>query len=240
MTGRPGTPHRGRSDDGSEGLSPADGHGPRPGATGSVEQGHQAIADVLRQGRSVADGGSGVENSGGGATPVPHPDDARLAEIMNRHDQLGDDPPRFNIAANDAMFAAAHTGDNHGPDIPLARSPGQRTIEGRIHGDPPWNGTENWSFKWTDPSTMNRTINDHVRQNWALIRDELALQGSYDASFDAQHRVGVGFYNEGMFGVGPRSSRYAETSFVKVRIRLDPGADPATPFILTAYPLGIM
>lgn len=161
---------------------------------------------------------------------------------MRRHDQLGDDPPRFNVGANDVAYGThgAHTADRHGPGIPLARAPGQQTIEGRIHGDDPWQNPENWSFRWSDPTTMNRTINDYVERNWDRIRDDLAFSGAHDSSFDAGHRVGQGYYNDGMYGVGPRNSHYAETSFVKIRLRLAPGADPPEPFILTAFPLGIM
>lgn len=87
---------------------------------------------------------------------------------------------------------------------------------------------------------MNRTINDYVERNWDRIRDDLALDGAHDGTFDAGHRVGQGYYNDGMYGAGPRNSHYAETSFVKIRIRLVPGSDPPESFILTAFPLGIM
>lgn len=87
---------------------------------------------------------------------------------------------------------------------------------------------------------MNRTVNDYVERNWDRIRDDLALEGAHDSSFDAGHRVGQGYYNDGMYGAGPRNSHYSETSFVKVRIRLVPGADPPELFILTAFPQGIM
>jgi hypothetical protein len=161
---------------------------------------------------------------------------------MRRHDQLGAEPPRFDIAANDATYGShgAHTDGRHGPSIPLPRDSNQQTIEGRIYGDQPWRNPENWSYRWSDPSTMNRTVNDYVERNWDRIRDDLALEGAHDSSFDAGHRVGQGYYNDGMYGVGPRNSRYAETSFVRVRIRLVPGSDPPEPFILTAFPLGIM
>ncbi|MFI7547582.1 hypothetical protein [Actinoplanes sp. NPDC049599] len=161
---------------------------------------------------------------------------------MRRRDQLGDEPPRFDIAANDAGYGAhgAHTDDRHGPGIPLPRAPGRQTVEGRVHGDDPWPRPENWSYRWTDPSTMNRTVNDYVRRNWDRIRDDLALEGAHDGGFDAGHRVGQGYYNDGMYGAGPRHSRYAETSLVKIRIRLVPGSDPPETFILTAFPVGIM
>ena len=242
MTGRPRTPHGGGSDDG--GTPPGRGGGIGPGAHGgrSVAEAERATAQVVLRGRSTANGGSGPNAGGAAPGTTPHPDDARLAEIMRRHELLGDEPPEFNIVANDAAYRdhGAHTDQRHRPSIPLARDPSTRTIEGRIYGDDPWDNPENWSYRWTDPSTMNRTVNDHVRQNWDHIRDELAFEGSYDASFDAGHRVGQGYYNDGMYGVGPRNSHYSETSFVKIRIRVVPDSDPPAPYILTAFPLGIM
>ena len=168
---------------------------------------------------------------------------------MRRREQLGDEPPRFNIAANDAAYGThgAHTDARHGPNIPLERDRGQLstedpqpTIEGRIYGDRPWPKAENWSYRWTDSTTMHRTVNDYVERNWEQIRDDLAFNGAHDSSFDAGHRVGQGYYNDGMYGAGPQNSRYSETSYVKIRIRLVPGADPPEPYILTAFPLGMM
>ena len=188
--------------------------------------------------------GSGATPAGdnGGAAAGANPDDVALQAIMNRYEQLGDDPPRFNIAADDAVYGGvgAHTGERHGPDVPLPREPGTRTVEGRIYGDSPWERPENWSYRWADPSTMNRTINDYVRENWDSIRSDLALRGRHAGGFDAGHRVGEGYYNTGMFGAGPRESRYATTSLVVIRVRLAPGSDPPQPFVLTAYPAGIL
>ncbi|MEV6494784.1 hypothetical protein AB0M20_40100 [Actinoplanes sp. NPDC051633] len=174
------------------------------------------------------------------APPQAHPDDVALAEVMNRYDALGDDPPRFDIASNDAAHPAAHTGERHGPDVPLQRDPSGRTIEGRIYGDPPWDRAENWSYRWTDPSTMNRAVNDYVRRNWEAIRSDLALNGRHRGSFDAGHQVGEGYYNNGMYGAGPQASRYATTSFAQVRIQLVPGSNPPVPFVVTAFPSGLL
>ena len=161
---------------------------------------------------------------------------------MDRYDLLGDEPPAFDIAANDAAHHGngAHTEARHGPDVPLRRDPTTRTVEGRIYGDPPWGHPENWSYKWTDPSTMNRTVNEHVRQNWEAIRSDLALRGRYSGGFDAGHRVGEGYYNAGMYGAGLRDAQYTATSLVVVRIRLVPGSDPPEPFVITAFPAGLL
>ncbi|WP_203781756.1 hypothetical protein [Paractinoplanes rishiriensis] len=65
---------------------------------------------------------------------------------MDRYDRLGDEPPRSDIAANDAAHEHlhAHTGERHGPDVPLRRDPAVRdlTLEGRIYGDPRWTRRE--------------------------------------------------------------------------------------------------
>jgi hypothetical protein len=158
---------------------------------------------------------------------------------MRRYEQLGDEPPKFNIAENDAAHPRAHTIDHHGPDLPLPRHAGPRTVEGRIYGDGEWDNSVNASLKWADPSTMNREINGYVQRNWARIRDDLALEGSHDDVFDAGHRIGEGYYNKGMYGVGPRQAEYVTTSLVRVRIKIVKDSDPAQPFILTAFPAAL-
>ncbi|QTR04541.1 hypothetical protein J7S33_06645, partial [Saccharothrix algeriensis] len=115
---------------------------------------------------------------------------------------------------------------------------GGRTIEGRIYGDPPWGNPQNWSYRWSDDSTMNRTVNDHIQANWETIRSDLALNGEYSVTFDAGHRTGEGFYNDGMYGAGPRSAHYAQTSYATLRMRLIPG-DPPSFFVVTAFPSGL-
>jgi hypothetical protein len=203
-----------------------------------VTEAHEVVARIAEHGRATADGGAGPRDHG----PAPHPDDVALAEIMDRYDRLGTEPPRFNIAANDAAHGSrgAHTGERHGPDVPLSRDPATRTVEGRIYGDSPWTRPENWSFRWTDPSTMNRAVNEYVQRNWEQIRSDLALRGRHSGGFDAGHRTGEGYYNTGMFGSGPRSSQYTATSLVMVRIRLVPGSDPPQPFVISAFPAGLL
>lgn len=204
-----------------------------------------ATADVAQAGRlglAAGAGHDGGDASAGSAAPTAHPDDVALSEIMSRYDQLGAEPPQFNIATNDAAHGGhgAHTDERHGPSVPLQRDPSTRTVEGRIFGDPPWDRPENWSYRWTDPSTMNRTVNDYVRQNWETIRSDLAMYGQHRSGFDAGHRVGDGYYNDGMYGAGPRASHYAATSMVTIRFRIVPGSDPAEPFLVTAFPSGLL
>lgn len=161
---------------------------------------------------------------------------------MDRYERLGSEPPKIKIAENDAAYQTigAHTGKHHGAHIKLAREVNKRTIEGRIYGDPPWDRIENRSFRWTDASTMNRTVNEYLRQNWEAIRSDLALYGRHRGGFDAMHRVGEGYVNPGMHGTGPRSSDYVVTSLVKVRIEVVPGSDPPVPFIISAFPAGLL
>jgi hypothetical protein len=161
---------------------------------------------------------------------------------MDRYERLGAEPPRFNVDANDAAYQGngAHTAERHGPDVPMPRDPQSRTIEGRIYGDPPWGRPETRSYRWTDPSTMNRTINEYVQKNWETIRHDLAFDGRHRGGFDAGHRIGEGYLNSGMFGAGPRASQYAVTSLVQIRIQLVPGSDPPVPFVVTAFPAGLL
>nr|WP_221376465.1 hypothetical protein [Actinoplanes polyasparticus] len=161
---------------------------------------------------------------------------------MRKYDQLGERPPAFNLARNDEAFdtSGAHTVERHGPDIPMRRDPNTRTVEGRIYGDPPWPGAENRSFKWTDHTTMNREVNRYVQENWEAIRSDLATVGTHKGGFDAHHRVGEGYYNKGMYGAGPRQAEYGATSLITIRIKLVPGSDPPQPFIVTAFPTGVL
>lgn len=163
---------------------------------------------------------------------------------MDTYQKLGDEPPEFDIAANDAAYGGqgAHSYDRHGPAVPLQRDAnpqgGNRTIEGRIYGDAPWPNVQNWSYRWTDPGTMNRTVNAYLRDNWEGIRSDLALDGEHEGKIVAGNAVGQGYYNPGMYGAGPRSSTFGVTSMAKVRIKLVPGSDPPIPFIVTTFPSG--
>jgi hypothetical protein len=158
----------------------------------------------------------------------------------DRYHQLGDEPPDFDLVANDDAYhdRGAHTIDRHGPDIPLRRDPRTKTIEGRIYGDRPWADKVTRSYQWLDLPTMNREVNAYVRLNWETIRADLALGQPHRGDFDAGYRIGRGYFNSGMYGRGPRRAQYGETTRFKVLIRLAPGLVPATPFILSAYPWG--
>ncbi|MFF5292827.1 hypothetical protein [Paractinoplanes globisporus] len=164
-----------------------------------------------------------------------------LAEIMDRHAKLGDQPPAFNIADNDDTYQAhrAHTTNRHGPDIALPRDLSRKTIEGRIHGDAGWEKSASASHRWINYTTMNREVNRYVRENWPKIRDDLAIDGFHENLFDAGHRVGEGYYNKGMYGAGPREAVYSETSLVRIRIKIAPGTDPPEPFIVSAFPAAL-
>jgi hypothetical protein len=245
---------------------PSQVHGTIDASTG-VTSAHTAIETVAHQGRAGGGDGSGQSTTATTPStadlqrdldPTPRPGetpeqaadrvDAAQSELALReatatYNALGENPPRLNLDQNDTAHTGdgAHTIERHGPDIPLERNsvpPGDRTIEGRIYGDPPWGNAQNWSYKWSDASTMNRTVNDYVAANWDTIRSDLALNGEHSVTFDAGHRTGEGFYNEGMHGTGPRDAHYSQTSYATVRLRLLPG-DPPTFFVVTAFPSGL-
>jgi hypothetical protein len=203
----------------------------------SVAHGEQIAAEMAQRGRP---GNSSPPTGSSPPRPLT-PDDIELNRVFDTYDKLGDEPPKFKVGSNDNAYkdAGAHTMKHHGYDVPMGRGGGTRTIEGRLFGDDPWQRRENKSFRWTDPTTMNRTINDYVSQNWETIRSDLATTGTHRRTFDAGHRVGEGFVNDGMFGAGPIQPHYMTTSVVTVRMKLAPGTDPPQPFILTAFPAGL-
>jgi hypothetical protein len=143
---------------------------------------------------------------------------------------------------NDATYEpnGAHTLERHGPQIPLRRTdPGAAagSLEGRIYGDAPWNGPTNYSYKWFDTATMDAVINKHIRLKWESVRSDLATNGRYEAVFDAHSAVGEGFYNDGMFGFGPRNAVYHVTSWVTLTLELIPGMPPRW-FVVRTFPTG--
>jgi hypothetical protein len=167
-------------------------------------------------------------------------------EILQRwqrtYDALGEQPRRVNVRENDNANRGngAHTIERHGPEIPLRRTDapaGNRTLEGRIYGDPPWPQRANWSYKWLDESVMNRAVNEHIRANWDLIRQSLAVDGTYEATFDTGNAVGEGFFNENIARPQPPNAVYHQTSNVTLTLRLIPG-NPPTFFIVRAFPAG--
>jgi len=194
----------------------------------------------------VSWGGMGFDPADADPTPRPGEtadqaaDRAELARMAKIYNELGDEPPLLDVASNDAhnQVHGAHTLQRHGPDVPLHRASGVRTIEGRIYGDPPWPNVENYSYRWLDHGIMNQAVNDYVQANWATIRSDLALDGQHRAVFDAGSAVGEGFFNSGMHGFGPRIAQYHKTSLVRLMLKLVPGADPARAFIVTAFPTG--
>lgn len=223
--------HHGSGDDDPSGSRR---HGPAPEAR-SVAHGQEIAAEIARRGRP------GNPSPPAGDPPRPlTPDDIELIRQQDVLEKLGSEPPKVNVARNDVEFddEGAHTLDRHGPDIPLPRDPSAKTIEGRIFGDAPWR-RENASFKWTDHTTMNRTINEYISQNWEAIRNDLAVTGNHQGLFDAGHRVGVGYFNKGMFGAGPREAQFWSTSLVKIRMSIVDGSDPPQPFLVTAFPAAL-
>ena len=194
---------------------------------------------VAQRGRAGEGRNVVSDNAAPPTSPRTH-DDPDVANAIRVYDQLGADPPKVDVALNDAAHSRAHTLDRHGPDLPLRQQAGVLTIEGRIYGDHGWGQPENQSFKWDDPTVMTREINGYVQRNWETIRSDLATTGVHEGRYDAGHRVGEGFLNGGMYGFGPRHAEYTPTSLVRLRIRLVPGSDPAQPFLVSAFPAGIL
>jgi hypothetical protein len=154
-------------------------------------------------------------------------------------DALGDAPRRIDLRAEDPSFdpEGAHTIENHGADIPLrvADNPGGKSIEGRIDGLPPWASKANSSYKWLSDQAMNQVVNDYLQAHWEEIRIDLALSGRHAKAFDAQRKIGEGFFNEGMYGTGPRRAKYSTTSLVRILVVLDGGSPPRY-FVYTTFP----
>ena len=159
-------------------------------------------------------------------------------QVIEIYTQLGEKPTKVDMDLNDARNPRAHTTERHGNAIDAVRDPNKKTIEGRIHGDAPWTRAENFSYKWKDKATMNRTVNEYIQNNWEQIRSDLALKGRYEADFNAGKAVGEGYFNSGQGGVGARQSVYHQTSNVKITIELVPNSNPAEMYIIRAYPNG--
>jgi hypothetical protein len=158
--------------------------------------------------------------------------------IMLRYGQISAELPEFDLTRHDAEYRnrGAHTLDRHGPDIPLRRIAGVKTIEGRIYGDPPWRCKMMRSYQWMDLPTLNHEVNTYVRQHWTVIRINLASRHRHDGVADADRLVGRGYDSSGVPGSGPGRARYREVSQFKVCIRLMPNTHTAVPFILSAFP----
>lgn len=148
-----------------------------------------------------------------------------------------DRPWTFDIAQNDLRFLDAHTTAKHGAGVPLRREdagPGERSIEGRIYGDRPWDRRENTSSRWLSEEVMKSTVEEHVRQHWGEIVERLATGQSCKTTFDAGHPVGEGFINANRGTSGPRQAVYGQTDDVTLIIDIDPTT--GEPYVVTAYP----
>jgi len=183
--------------------------------------------------------------------PVPKvAEDPETERMMKAYDDLGKKPPKVDIVKNDGDYADAHTLERHGPDIPLERNgapAGDRTIGGRIYGDPPWRPSastsrrplppDNFSYKWKDVATINRTVNKYLQDNWEQVRSDLAQGQRHEATFNTKSVVGEGYYNNGQHGVGPRQATYGKTNTVTITINTVP-TDPSAINIIRAFPNG--
>lgn len=256
MTAHPRSHGSGAGDGGSThgGHEEEGGGTPRlhGGGAGSAAELTSSISSAFDSGRASPHGGTAqdsatpadTDNNTSGSTTPHHAVDPEEARVYDTYNKLGDEPPEFDIAANDAAHGShgAHSDERHGSTVPLHRDPdpqsGNRTVEGRIYGDSPWDRPENYSYRWSDPGTMNRTVNAYVRDNWESIRTDLAFDGKHQGKVVTGNAVGEGYFNRGMYGAGPRAATYGVTSTAVVRIKLVEGSDPPIPFIVTTYPSG--
>ena len=174
-------------------------------------------------------------------------DEIETRDKLTLIDSLGETPRRINVAENDLNYAPyenAHTEERHAANVALQQTDapiGTRTVEGRLFGDQPWGARQqtNFSYKWLDDSTMNRTINEYMQKNWNQIREDLVFNDKHrhEAVFDAGKSIGEGFYNRNQMGMGAVEPVYHRTSKVKIIITLDQ-IEPPSPIIVTAYPAG--
>jgi len=170
-------------------------------------------------------------------------EEVRLAEIEKVYEQLGDEPRHIDMAANEAANPGAHGIESHGPQIPLERSldasgnpTGVRTIEGRIHGDLPWEGSTSFSARWSSMDIMNQTVNRYIRANWEQIRSDLALKGEHSGLHNARSPIGEGYYNTNYGQGGPRvSTGPVPVGISTIVIRIIAG-DPPSYYVHTAFP----
>jgi hypothetical protein len=164
------------------------------------------------------------------------------------YEGLGDAPQPFDIIQNDLSNPRAHTvgtgtDGRHAPTIPLDRQldasgnpNGVQTIEGRIYGDAPWREAANQSSRWESILAINRTINKYLKQNWDLIRSDLAMHDKHIGYLDAGEEIGSCFKNQSIrtpnppIAIGPIPSKYARVTFL-----LDPG-NPRSFFVITSFP----
>jgi hypothetical protein len=148
--------------------------------------------------------------------------------------------PKINIAENDADFGSngAHTVDRHGWNMSFS------DLKDRVLGIGRWTQPQSFSYKWISESIANRVIRQHITDNWTKIRESIAKDLKYDATWDSGSKSGVGFYDKNyqshLSGVSPvrlaPDPVLGETSWVTLRIRFDPVTKKI--YVLTAFLAG--
>jgi hypothetical protein len=169
-------------------------------------------------------------------------------KIIAVYDGLGDAPQTFDIIQNDLANPRAHTvgtgnDGRHGPAIPLDRQldaigipNGIQTIEGRIYGDAPWSEAANQSSRWESILAINRTINKYLKQNWDIIRSDLAMYDKHTGYVDAGEEIGSCFRNQNKgtpnppIAIGPIPSKHVRVTFL-----LNP-SNPPSYYAITSFP----
>lgn len=197
------------------------------------DNGQQSDAELRRDLDPLPRGGESTAQAQARAKAAR--DELAIRKLKQTHDALGEAPPKIDLAKQEALFPGdAHTLERHGPGLPLRRAeiaPGERSVEGRLYGDPPWNRAERYSYKWLSDSILHRTLHEYLAANWNRVRDELALYGEFEDTFNTASAVGEGFWKEGT------RVHYGKTSLVTIRLRLSDG-NPPTMKVITLFPNG--
>ena len=123
------------------------------------------------------------------------------------------------------------------PPAPTVRQPdpsATRTLEGALHGDPPWARPHVRASRWFSTETMDRVVDDHFTAAWDEIREVIA-NGRYVATFDAGEEVGEGFVDASLGREARPRPVLTRTSTVRLVLDLDVERNQV--FIVTAHPL---
>jgi hypothetical protein len=112
---------------------------------------------------------------------------------------------------------------------------GQRTIEGRVFGDPPWPNAQKYFLKWLSDGIMDRAVRWAFENNWDRVRAALARGDDFTENFNYSQAVGEGFYNA-RTSTAPRAV-YMKTSLFRLTIVPDATA-PGGFKVITTFPNG--
>ncbi|QAT83287.1 hypothetical protein EJ065_1689 [Corallococcus coralloides] len=152
--------------------------------------------------------------------------------------------PTIDVAANDLAHGTAHnahTLDRHGASVPHSIAdapPGARSIESRVTTGDGWGDVETRSFQWDSDARMNATLNQYIKDNWASIKDDLALYGVFDMEkipAPPGTTVGKGFVQGTHPVTGATTAVPTSATTFSLKLRVVDGTPPQV-VVLTAFP----